>query len=410
LLASLEAIPRSGLDAARAAGAGLIARSRRLLAPFVLPPLFLAVGRAFLVQFVDPGAPLALGIRQSFGSQFVEAFLATRPYPHRAALLAITAVAIALPIGFWTRPRSDFGATHQDSPSPARGRSWVRSVVALLAAGAWSFLGFGLVYGLVRLAFSQSPVDPSLPPVGAGGLELEWVAAGVRTLAVGLAAGALAWWFALALAASATAVRATPFQTFTLALARLLPPILLAAGWLCLAEGLESWLAPVESSNPVARSLLGVARALDPRLGMPWALIAVLSLMILPRAQAHVSRTRAERGLWRSWIETATVLGATPREARRRLIAWRAIAGDFGFLLLAAAAGCEASAALLLARAPGAQTLSTLSWSQWLEAGATAAAAPALLATLITIAAALVASFGSEFEATRPSQSATRTS
>lgn len=340
---ALEAIDPAWEDSARSVGASPRGIARAVARPLIRPAVLRAVAAVFGLTLLDPGAPLALGLRRTIGWSLVEA--AGGAEPATASVLAVLASALAAaPFALAWR----LGPPDATRPRWRRERaSWRQIPIALGALVAWSGCAWLPVATLAAEAAAGGSVPSSAGPTDlARQLGVSFTDPIARAaLADSAALGAVVATAGLILAMGlgrprpAAGPPAVPWAALVLAV-----PAAVGLGRLPALLG----AAAASGSLPeLARVLRGLARAIDPLATPGVAAGLALIWAWTPRLARSWSAARAR---WRpEYADAATVLGGSGRWARFRLAA--PLVGPpvlAAWLFVAAAAACDAGASLLL--------------------------------------------------------------
>jgi iron(III) transport system permease protein len=343
-------------ESARLAGAGSRRIWRQLVWPSVRPGAARAAGLVFALTLIEPGAPLALGLRRTLGYQIVDAALGREPAP-RAAVLAVLAAAVAIAarglFRWWGRGTTPSGALDTPSLGRARAAHWLR------AAWHWAILGLGIVlawFPVLALMATALPRDRSWGS-SAGlrvavrrlfALDPELQRILLNSLALGLAVVAID--LALAWTLASWAGRRRVWMLSLAAWPELLPSLALGVGALVLPELVAivaDWARAGTGGAALARGAQLLAGELDayrtPGIGLALA-VAAVRLPFLARAVEH-GWSRFQPTL----IDAALVSGATPRQARRTATGLWLGAAPGALVLTFALAATNLAPALLLA-------------------------------------------------------------
>jgi iron(III) transport system permease protein len=337
-------------DAARLVGASGWRIARDLIWPVVRPGLARAGALVFTWTLVEPGAPLALGLRRTLAFQIVESAQGANPLP-RAAVLALEAISAALIVRVLLRW---LGGTPNSSLSQA---------TATRAQYARRFQSVILILFLAGCA--AAAWIPILCLFSAGGLLGRWLNVGARTtttllstlrtpestrllaatLVLGVSVSIIDIIFARWVAALA-GNRRTIFLRLT-TWPEVVPPLTLGVGALAipwLGRMLEDQLRGAGSGG--ASRLVGFASdLLDPYLAPGLLLTVAVAVVRLPfLARAMDSGRRRARAVL---VDASISMGASSREARRAPSqGWFGL--SFGTLFLALAMGATNLAPALL--------------------------------------------------------------
>jgi ABC-type Fe3+ transport system permease subunit len=338
--AALERIDPAWVDSARLVGAGPRRIWRDLVWPIVRPEVARAGGMVFALTLIEPGAPLALGLRRTLAYQVVESALGRELTP-RAPLLALAAVAIAL-IGrvlvrWWGGPAATGGSYPEVGVARPEIARWPRATVyvALAAIGlvlAW----LPIVALLASLSSLPRPAD-----MESTRLLLNSLALGVAVVLIDLA---LSWTLA------AWAGRRHAWVLSLAAWPELLPPLALGVGALMLPGLLEmgaDWGRADGMGRALARGARVLADLLDLDRSPGLLLVLAVSAARLPFLARAVEHGRSRDRL--AQIDSALTLGASPLQARRTASGlWRSAAPG-ALLMTFALAATDVAAALILA-------------------------------------------------------------
>ncbi len=332
----------SAEDAARLEGASRGRVWRQFLWPTARPGVAHALATVFTLTLIEPGAPLVLGLRRTLGFQIVEAATDLGiGQLNRASVLALGATLIAvlarILMGWWG------GMETRDFPE---------RLEHLSARDDRTSLGVGL---LLALVLSIVVICVSLPIAGLGlaatttiaeqgssrrGIAFEAFATMIRepllrrylvnSLALGCAVAVfgiiLAW--ALSAALSERLGSVDSGLTRVTSLLERVPPLAIGVGVLGLMAVLRlavDSLGAVTGRSGLALSLHGLVDILDADRTPGPGLVLAVSLVTLPMMACSMLSARAS--LKPSRFEAAILLGASPRQANRRLrTSWLAAA------------------------------------------------------------------------------------
>lgn len=322
--AALARVEPAWTDAARLAGASRRRTWWRMIWPMVRPEIYRSAAGVFTLTLIEPGAPIALGLRRTLAFQIVDAALGASFQP-RAAVLALEAALLAAVTRWILRSLGGSPARLAAVPSVARAvtASWPRAAalatvlgmaatlaclpLATLTASAFSMTGAA---GSHRVPLSASTFferldDPQSRDLLAGSLVV-----GVGATALGLVlAGSLS---------GLSGRRRVVVKTVLTAWPDALPPLSIGVGALAVP-----WLAALAAGTirtgggpaRLAGGLAAVADGLDP-VRTPVLLlvlaVAAASQPALARVAGRV-RSPSEPAL----VDAAISLGASPRRARR---------------------------------------------------------------------------------------------
>jgi ABC-type Fe3+ transport system permease subunit len=335
--------------------------------PLVRPDVSRAVAAVFTLTLLEPGAPLALGLRSTLAFQVVEAARGGSALAPRAASLALIACAIValgrLLVRWWGRsPWPTPPVAFMPHPRQA---SWRRASVAALALAAWICVALWPAARLVGLAVVPAAASAStwgrlerLANLVRDDTEMHRLA--LNSIALGLATGVLG--LALAWGLVASAARRPGRGAFMIrilsAWAEACPPLAFALGALMVPEVLRAAVDTMHSSPLLlSSSLRGLADGLDPYRTPGLLLVAVLIAQYLPalRRAAELGQERARPLLG----DAARTLGASRRRAGRTLAAiWLGSAPGAAAVLTTALAATSLAPALILAPTSAARPVS----------------------------------------------------
>jgi iron(III) transport system permease protein len=284
---------------------------RRFTWPLVRPGVARALGLVFAVTLFDPGTPLVLGLRRTLGYQAVASALDGGPgQGARAAVLALMATALAgvgrVLIGWWGGPPTP-GWPDEVAPSVRRRPAgWGRSAVftlCLVAAGVAACLPLAGV--VVEASGGWRGRDPQARRAVVCSVEL-----GLAALAVALvlARSQAAWW--------SSRRRRSRIENLARALEGV-PPLAVGIGALSLAPTVRAAAAAWAGSERGNGLLAALADVLDPEV-TPGVMLALAVAVVESPRLARSALGRRSR-LRRELVDAAVVLGATRREARRRI-------------------------------------------------------------------------------------------
>jgi ABC-type Fe3+ transport system permease subunit len=370
VMSALDRVDPAWEEGARAAGASPWRIGCTLTWPLVRPSAARATALVFANTLLEPGAPLALGLRRSLAYQIADAAMHDDA-PTRAAILLLLGCAMAWAIRtvLALRGREADWPTHAPRDrGKCRRAPWPRATVYCGALTTWAGLAATPVWGLLSLATSRRATSGTalLAELAARLGTPERVSVLGHSLGLGAATAVLALLLACVLAgrngfAAFTArLEAIPALATAVGLVAL-PWLLEAAGLPILAHGLDAYRTP--------------------GLTLLWAVV-VVRLPLSLRAVAAV------RECWHPrMLDAAVTLGATRRQARWSLFA--RLAGPTllraGFLTAALAAS-SVGPALILAPTSASLTLGpAVLFLAENPDGAPAAAALALLASAVNL-------------------------
>jgi len=350
---ALDRLDPSWRDAARLAGGVGTRAWRRLAWPLLRPAMARVAAFVFATTLVDPGPPLILGLRRTFGYQIVVAAFEARPFPRMAglALIAILACAgVRAILRAWSGPArltSSRPATRDDAPArpPA---SWARLATLGLILTVGGVLVAAPLVGLAREA------GPGISASGTRESDPELARVLFRSVALGCAVAALSAVAGRALGrleAGAGPAASGRFRK----LARLVAPAPLVAGVVILSFGslLRLGVERFGSRSPAA-----AAGSIAWWEGEAGAFAATALAVWLATAAAGLDGRRHPRGAGAASARDAAILFGAGRRRARRLArgggGWR---GWRGFAATAAAASANVAPAVLFAASTRGATL-----------------------------------------------------
>jgi iron(III) transport system permease protein len=350
--AALVHIDPAWEDAARQSGASRGRTWRGLVWPLVRPDTSRAIASVFALMLLEPGAPLVLGLRRTLAYQAVDAALSPDRAPRAAALalLGLTIAALArLLLRWWGRP---VGEVPQHAP-PARAliAPAPRAGGLLLILGALLLAALTPLAGLALAAGGSDEAPLAVFRDLASDTQVSgWV---VRSMAVALAAIALGWLLAPAVAEVLGDGRAPLIRRILLGLASWMPPLIVAIGW-AMIPGLLAAMSGAGSSGPSA--LRSAAALLDPGRDPGLLLVLALAAIHLPTlARAWtLGRSRSVPIL----RDAARTLGASAIRARRTALGiWLGGPPGAALVLTLALSASSVGPALILAPSPDGRTI-----------------------------------------------------
>ena len=350
IVSAIGRVDPAWLDAGRSLGASRRRSWRELAWPIVRPEAARSLAAVFAFSFLEPGGPLALGLRRTLPSALIEAALRGDDRA-RAATLGLLGLGFALLgrglIRWWGGPRA--GDDRRDSGPATRlddRAGTLRGLASVTGLLAWSAIGLAPLGGLVALVFG----------VGAGGgwgasvvamvaSVREWLdpdigRAWINSLMVGLAATGLdlAILGLLAPRSEGQARSKVRPSIAILALERLPAPVIgvavLLAPWTLAASG--------EALGFAGGS--GLPKLLDPIRWPGALLILAASASRLPTLARAADRARARSRP--DLADAALVLGSSPGRAIR--LAGGRRPGKGAILLTATLAATSVAPAVLL--------------------------------------------------------------
>lgn len=350
-------------SAARAAGASSWTTWRTITWPLVRPSGVRAAVLVFGLVLVDPAAPLLLRLRWTLGYQIVEAATTGAP-PTRAAVLALLGVLCAAVVTLVARLGLGPTRIEGDGEEPARPQraAWWRAALYMVLLTTWVALAWTPAILLL------STLSPRTGPWESNHLDLarsliaqpQVASALLHSGILGVLVGTAAFLIARTVVGENEPVASRRALSRAIALLRLMPPVVLGVGMLCVGSllvvpgiWLERTMALGEEGGNLPRALAGWTDWLR----VPWiALALALTLRHLPLLLGAVQAAHRRRST--SMEESARSLGAS------RWRAWWDVSGRAtlvpilgAWLLAATLAATDLGAAVLLASTPAFQPI-----------------------------------------------------